>query len=150
MAAKRKQPSDVATSLSTLKGVLLHLILRPTFCSLPSFSRRDAQAKLLVLVRIDLFVTLKPLLHTSLPLTRATSDLLRVLHTIAREAAQLGALAARRPSADAGGPAGLAAEDKDWLDAEGVFVWNRSGEWKSVERGEREMAGRDEVLGACT
>jgi hypothetical protein len=97
-------------------------------------------------------VILKPLLHTSLPLTRPPTELLRTLSAIAKEAAQLGALAARKPTVDGGGGVGgrLGMEDQDWLDAEGVFVWNRSGEWKVIEGEGRGVAQKGEVISART
>jgi hypothetical protein len=100
---------------------------------------------------LDLLVELKPLLHVPLLPNVSPRKLLETLSSISSNASTLSGLctkaaaAARKQGGKRGGGVSgeLKVENQDYLDGEGVQIWNRSGEYKIQESG-----SKAEVFGA--
>ncbi|KAL7416796.1 hypothetical protein BDY24DRAFT_378277 [Mrakia frigida] len=116
MSNKKKRSEDIASALTSIKE---HLIV------------------------------LKPLLHVPLLPNVAPTKLIDTLSTIASQASSLSGLCTKAAASKSSGGGGgnregsLELENQDFLDGEGVLIWNRSGEYKSQESGKKE-----EVFGA--
>lgn len=94
----------------------------------------------------DSFSSLEPLLHIVPPLTRPPTDLLRALSSLAKDAANFSAIVNQQS-----GTVSLRSDDFDWLDSQGVFIWNRSGEWRAEEKEQGPSAvWKTEICAACT